>query len=90
MSYEESNERSRSKSLFRTTMDIGMGIFYIAIGAYLIYAKAFGNIRIPEIITAIPTIVIYILGAMLLLGGLSRFYRGIKAVLPQKKNNDSE
>ncbi len=45
------------------------------------YAKAFGTVQIPSFIA-------YILGAMLVVGGLFRFYRGIKAVLPQKKDNE--
>ena len=81
MSYEESNERRISKSRFRTSMDIGMGLFYIVIGTLVMYAKAFGDMKIP-------TIIAYILGAMMVIGGVFRFYRGIKEVLPQKKNND--
>ena len=81
MSYEESNERKRSGSQFRTIMDIGMGLFYAAIGATVIYAKAFGTMTIPAWIA-------YILGTMMVIGGLFRFYRGIKGFLPQKPDND--
>ena len=81
MSYEETNERRRSNSYFRITMDIGMGIFYIAIGIFVVYAKAFGTMPIPPFIA-------YILGCMMIIGGCFRFYRGIKAFLPQKNNND--
>jgi hypothetical protein len=61
-------------------MDIGMGIFYVAIGIFIVYAKAFGTMAIPPFIA-------YILGSMMIIGGGFRFYRGIKAFLPQKKNN---
>jgi predicted phage tail protein len=82
MPYEESNERKRSNSYFRISMDIGMGLFYTIIGGLIMYAKAFGTVQIPAVIA-------YIVGAMMVIGGLFRFYRGIKALLPQKKNNDS-
>ena len=80
MSYEESNERMRSNSYFRISMDIGMGLFYTVIGGVVMYARAFGTMPIPAIIA-------YILGAMMVIGGVFRFYRGIKALFPQKKNN---
>jgi len=81
MSYEESNERKRSNSHFRTSMDIGMGLFYAIIGGLIMYAKAFGTVTIP-------TFIAYILGGMLVTGGLFRFYRGVKVILPKKNNND--
>ena len=82
MSYQENNERRRSNSYFRTSMDIGMGLFYIVIGSLVMYAKAFGEMKIP-------TIIAYILGAIMVIGGVFRFYRGIKVILPQKRNNES-
>ena len=80
MSYEESNERKRSNSYFRTTMDIGMGLFYSIIGGLIVYAKAFGTMKIPPFIA-------YILGGMMIIGGVFRFYRGIKAILPKKADD---
>ena len=78
MSYEENYERKRSRSYFRTSMDIGMGIFYTVIGTLIIYARSFGTMTIPPVIA-------YILGGMMFVGGLFRLYRGVKAVFPNKK-----
>ncbi len=64
---------------FRTSLDIGMGIFYTAIGIILLYRHSFGNMEIPAWIA-------YILGAMMAIGGAFRFYRGIKVILPKKKD----
>lgn len=79
MSYREES-RERRKTSVRTAMDIGMGLFYSAIGGILLYAKSFGNMQIQ------PVWIAYILGSMLVIGGVARLYRGIKAVLPQKND----
>lgn len=80
MSYEESNERKRSRRGFRTTMDLGMGIFYVVIGTLLLVFKSFADVKIPPFIA-------YILGTMLVVGGGYRFYRGLKDILPNRKDN---
>ena len=79
MSYEESYERKRSRSYFRTSMDIGMGIFYAVIGTLIICFRSFGTMEIPRIIA-------YVLGGMMVIGGLFRLYRGIKAIFPAKED----
>ena len=78
MSHQESDARRRSNQSFRTVMDIGMGLFYIAVGAWLILYHSFGNMAIPPFIA-------YLLGAMMAVGGAFRLRNGIKAVLPGKK-----
>lgn len=80
MSYRDDNIEKRANH-FRTSMDIGMGIFYTAIGVILLYAKSFGNFQIPPYVA-------YILGTMLTVGGAFRFYRGLKVILPKKKDTD--
>lgn len=82
MSYRENIERTRSRSYFRITMDIGMGIFYTVIGLLIFFVKSFGNLQIPVAIA-------YVLGAMMAVGGVYRFIRGVKAALPPKNNNDT-
>jgi len=79
MSYEESDARRRSNLGFRTVMDIGMGLFYTAIGTLILLYKSFGTMEIPPFIA-------YLLGGMMVIGGIFRFYKGMKAVLPKKKN----
>lgn len=81
MSYEENYARKRSQSYFRTSMDIGMGIFYTVIGFLIVYARSFGNLTIPPVVA-------YILGSMMIIGGLFRLYRGLKVILPGKKEQD--
>ena len=86
MSYQEMKERRASN--FRTGMDIGMGLFYVMVGVVIIYGRGLSTIPMPEFLMQIPAFIVYILGAMMVVGGGFRFYRGIKAVLPEKKNND--
>jgi len=78
MSYGESDERQRSRRGFRTPLDIGMGLFYIAIGLVIMITKAFGNVSIPPIIS-------YVLGGMMVVGGGFRFYRGWQDILQNRK-----
>ena len=78
MSYEE----RRSNRHFRTSMDLGMGLFYIVIGGYVVVVKAFGTMAIPPIIA-------YILGGMMIIGGIARFYRGWQGFFPKNRNTDS-
>ena len=74
MSYGESNERIKSRSGFRTTLDIGMGIFYTVIGGMLIIFKSFADVKVYPIIA-------YSLGGVMVVGGCARFYKGLKSVL---------
>lgn len=60
-------------------MDIGMGLFYTGIGLWLVIFKAFGNFPLPPFLA-------WLLGGMMLVGGVLRFIKGIKAVLPEKKS----
>ncbi len=79
MSYEESKERRRSRSSFRTTLDVGMGLFYVAIGIAVMVLRAFGTFQIR------PEIIAYVLGAMMIIGGCFRFYRGLQDILRNRK-----
>ena len=74
MSYEE----RRSNRHFRTSLDIGMGLFYMVIGGYVVIVKAFGSMSIPPVLA-------YVLGGMMIIGGIARFYRGLKVILPKKE-----
>ena len=82
MSYGESNERKQSRQSFRTVMDLGMGIFYVAIGTILIIARKIGLVDVPWLAA-------YPLGFMMAVGGAFRFYRGFMAVLPGRKRDDN-
>jgi predicted phage tail protein len=80
MSYEESSARRKSNQYFRTSMDIGMGIFYAIIGAMLLFTRSFASVSVPAWVA-------YTLGGMMLVGGLFRFYRGVKTLLPPKRDS---
>jgi hypothetical protein len=81
MSLEENRERRESRIGFRTSLDIGMGIFYVAIGTLVVYYRAMGAYQIPLVAA-------YVLGGVMIIGGAARFYRGIKVVLPKKEKPD--
>jgi len=73
MNYEERNEQSGPYRHFRTSLDLGMGVFYIVISVAVISMKYFGTIELP-------TASAYILGGLMALYGLFRIYRGIQGM----------
>jgi hypothetical protein len=80
MSYGDEVKERRAIT-FRTGLDIGMGLFYTIIGAMVLTYKAFGTMEIPAVIA-------YILGGMMVIGGIARFYRGLKVILAKNKDSD--
>lgn len=73
MSYRNRSERPAARFGFRTMMDLGMGLFYAVIGTLILVYKSFGNMEIPAFIA-------YILGGMMVIGGIFRLVKGIKAL----------
>ena len=82
MSFEERMEENKSYKSFRTSLDLGMGIFYILIGAFVIYAKYFGTMELPGTYA-------YILGSLMILYGIFRVYRGLAVVMRKRDNVNS-
>ncbi len=80
MSYEENDQRKRSGRGFRTTLDLGMGLFYVVIGLMVVIFKSFFEFKIPAVLA-------YVLGVMMIVGGGFRFYKGLKDILPNKKGS---
>ncbi len=80
MSYEDRRRPARNQ--LRTSLDIGMGIFYLVIGSLVVYFRAFGNLPLPAWIA-------YLIGGMMIVGGGARFYKGLKVILPQKSEDTS-
>lgn len=76
----ENQERIKSQSLFRRTMDVGMGLFYTAVGIAVIYMQSFGSLPMPAWIA-------FILGGMMCVGGAFRFYKGVRSFMPQKEES---
>jgi len=72
MNYQERNEGSKGYRNFRSSLDLGMGVFYIIIGLILLYVKYFGSMELS-------TTYAYILGTLMLVYGIFRLYRGIIA-----------
>ena len=68
--YEERNMRNRNYMRFRSTLHIGMGMFYIVVGTLILYVKYFGAMELP-------TGVAYALGSLMLLYGIFRLWRGL-------------
>jgi hypothetical protein len=66
-------KRMRAYSNRRSIMDIGMGLIYTAMGLFFLLKERFGvNIEFP------PRPFSYIFGALCLLYGGFRIYRGVK------------
>lgn len=82
MSYEN-NERAKTGQAIKTVMDVGMGLFYIAIGCVLVFVRKIGVMEIPGYVA-------YSLGPIMILGGAFRFHKGFINFLPAKKDNIEE
>ena len=81
MSYSENSAREKSKRQLRTFMDLFMGVFYVFIGGVVFFVQSFGGM-------AIPPLVAYILGGMMMVGGALRFWRGVKTLKPQQQEDE--
>lgn len=73
MNLDERNEQSTGYRHFRTSLDLGMGVFYVIIGMIIMYVKYFGSIELAGAYA-------YILGGLMVLYGVFRVYRGFKAM----------
>jgi hypothetical protein len=82
MDHEERNRSKRGYQQFKAIMHIGMGSFYIAIAALLFAVRHFGAVELPSTMA-------YVLGAMMLLYGIFRIWRGIVDIrnLPKRDIN---
>ena len=69
MDQEERNTRSKGYTNFRGAMHLGIGGLYMAIGVAVMYFKAFGAVELG-------TGIAYALGAVLVLFGGFRMWRG--------------
>ncbi len=82
MNSEERNSSSRSMQQFRASLHIGMGVFYIVAGALVLYVKHFGAMELPSALA-------YSLGALMLVYGVFRIWRGVMDMrhLPKRDMN---
>lgn len=82
MNIEERNEGNRGHKQFRASLHIGIGGLYIAIGFFVLTVKAFGAMELS-------TGTAYALGAILLLYGGFRIWRGVTDLrhLPKRDMN---
>lgn len=79
MSYEERNDNNNAYSSFRTTMHIGMGVFYLIMSFFLFYLNAFGAMELPVGLA-------YALGALMLFYGIFRIWRGVTDMKHRKRS----
>lgn len=69
MDREDRNNKSKVYNSFRGSLNMGMGVIYLAIGVSVIYFKSFGVMELSNMVS-------YIIGAVLLLYGSFRLWRG--------------
>jgi len=77
MSYDERNESGQGFMRFRSTLHIGMGILYLVFGSAVIWLQKFGNL-------ALPGIMAYAVGGLMLLYGGFRIWRGLRDARERK------
>ncbi len=82
MSFEDRLESSKSYKNFRTGLDLGMGVLYVVIGIFVIYAKYFGIAELPDTWA-------YVLASLMVLYGIFRIYRGLVVVMRKEKRTGS-
>lgn len=70
MNIDERMTESRTYKSFRTSLDLAMGTIYIIVGIVLFTIRYFGTVELPAS-TA------YVLGAIMVLYGVFRMYRGM-------------
>jgi len=80
MNHDERNEQSGPYRHFRSSLDLGMGVFYIAIGIAVWTLRFFGNIELSATYS-------YIFGGAMVLYGLFRLYRGVQGLRMKKRRN---
>lgn len=73
---------NKTYTTFRTSLDVGMGVLYIMVGALVLYARYFGTLPLS------PTYA-YVLGGILVLYGIFRIYRGLAAIFRMRKQSHS-
>ncbi len=71
---DEMSEKNKGYIRMKSIMDFGMGLLWLAMGVFLLFNKYF-NLRLNS---TIDEPVMKIFGAVCLLYGLFRFYRGYK------------
>ncbi|MFM6925471.1 MAG: hypothetical protein ACKOU7_08215 [Ferruginibacter sp.] len=71
---EEPNERDKSYLRMRSIMDYGMGVLWMAMGVFMIFIKKFN----AELAEKYDDNTFKIFGAVCIIYGLFRIYRGYK------------
>ena len=71
---EQLNEREKGYVRMRSMMDIGMGLLWMGMGIFLVFIKKFS----PDLAVQYDSTMFKIFGAVCIVYGLFRIYRGIK------------
>jgi uncharacterized membrane protein HdeD (DUF308 family) len=82
MNLDERREQSQTYNAFRTSLDMGMGAIYVVLGIVVLSMRYFGTIELS------PTTA-YVLGAIMILYGAFRMYRGMVVILQKKKRRNN-
>lgn len=77
MTYDERREADKGFMRVRSTLHIGMGVLYLVFGSAVIYLQKFGNL-------ALPGIMAYAVGGLMLLYGGFRIWRGLRDARERK------
>jgi uncharacterized membrane protein HdeD (DUF308 family) len=76
----EDRQSGRGYQQFRASLHLGMGIFYVIVGLLILYVKHFGAMELP-------TIFAYLLGALMIVYGIFRIWRGVVDFRNMPKRN---
>jgi hypothetical protein len=71
---EQPSERDKSYLRMRSIMDYGMGLLWMAMGVFMIFIKKFN----AELAARYDDVTFKIFGAVCIIYGLFRLYRGYK------------
>lgn len=82
MSQEDNNNRTRPYSYFRFSLDMGMGLVYLALAGGVFWSRHFGTIELSSG-------VVYAMGGLLIIYGAFRIYRALADLRNNKQSGDS-
>lgn len=78
----DNRRTGRGYQQFRASLHLGMGIFYVVVGLLILYVKHFGAMELP-------TTFAYALGALMIVYGVFRIWRGVVDFRNMPKRNMS-
>lgn len=80
MSYDDQRESSHGFSRARSVLHISMGVVYLILGCFVLYLQRFGGLALPGVLA-------YLVGGLMLLYGGFRIWRGWRD-MQERKSED--